>query len=66
MRSLVPACHVGAISALERPKIVEAFRRIFHGPQDRWFIAPICSSCHQRFVDLNQEGFEHIPDFEML
>lgn len=66
MHPLVPACHVGVISALEQPKIIASLETIFSGPRDRWFIAPICSVCHHRFADLNQTDFGHMPDFELL
>jgi hypothetical protein len=51
---------------MERLKITTKLREIFHGDQDRLFIAPICSACHRRFAELNQTVFESANDFDML
>ncbi len=66
MRELVPACHVGTISAFEQMKVTTTLGTLFSGSTDRWFIAPICTSCHGRFADLNRTDFGSSPDFEML
>lgn len=66
MRALVPACHVGTITAFEQTKITGELGLIFCQATDQWFIAPICSPCHRRFTDLNKTDFGHVPEFEML
>lgn len=66
MQVLVPACHMGTVSAFEQHKIRTQLEGIFSGSTDRWFIAPICTPCHERFADLNKTDLCHVPDFEIV
>lgn len=66
MAELVPACHVGTISSFEQAALKAALKETFRAATDRWFMAPICATCHQRFLDLNDVTVEQPPAFEML
>jgi hypothetical protein len=63
---LVPTCHAGTISAFEQAKMERALKEVFFRSTDRWFMAPICASCHRRFVELNALEVGSGPDFELL
>jgi hypothetical protein len=66
MSELIPACHLGSVSAFEQMKIKARLRELFSGSTDRWFMAPICAACHRRFADMNEMDISREPDFELL
>lgn len=66
MRMLVPACLFGTISAFEQVKIRRELEAVFSGTTDKLFIAPICSTCQQRFAGLNAVDTAPLPDFQMI
>lgn len=66
MAELVPACHTGTISLFEQAALKTALKETFGAATDRWYLAPICATCHQRFLNLNEIAVEKSLDFEML